>query len=131
ATHIIGGEIFYDYLGNDQYRITLKLYRDCSGIAFDPSVSVGVFNAANNSLYSSHSILFPGEQDVPIFVDDPCLTLPPNICIRTVSYVTTITLPPNADGYIVSHQRCCRTSIVSNLQNPGNVGLTCMTRIPG
>jgi len=131
ATHIIGGEIFYDYLGNNQYRITLKLYRDCAGIAFDPSASVGVFNASNNSLYSSHSIPFPGEQNVPIFVDDPCLTLPPNICIRTVSYVTTITLPPNADGYIVAHQRCCRTSIVSNLQNPGNVGVTCMTRIPG
>lgn len=32
ATHIVGGEITYDYLGNDKYRIVLKVYRDCSSL---------------------------------------------------------------------------------------------------
>ena len=29
ATHIVGGEFYYDCLGNNQYRITPKIYRDC------------------------------------------------------------------------------------------------------
>ena len=29
ATHIVGGELYYQCLGNDQYRITLNVYRDC------------------------------------------------------------------------------------------------------
>ena len=29
ATHIVGGEITYNCLGNDQYEITLSVYRDC------------------------------------------------------------------------------------------------------
>ena len=29
AEHLVGGEIFYECLGGDQYLITLKVYRDC------------------------------------------------------------------------------------------------------
>ena len=31
ATHIVGGEVYYDSLGNDEYRVTFEIYRDCSG----------------------------------------------------------------------------------------------------
>src|SRR6266446_5440489 len=29
ASHIVGGEMSYICLGNDQYQITLKVFRDC------------------------------------------------------------------------------------------------------
>jgi len=29
ASHIIGGEIYYDSLGNNQYKVTIEIYRDC------------------------------------------------------------------------------------------------------
>ena len=29
ATHIVGGEIYYDYLGGNNYKISMKVYRDC------------------------------------------------------------------------------------------------------
>jgi hypothetical protein len=35
ASHIAGSEITYDCLGNNQYRINLKLYWDCTN-GFDP-----------------------------------------------------------------------------------------------
>ncbi|MCB9252740.1 MAG: hypothetical protein H6605_09760, partial [Flavobacteriales bacterium] len=31
ASHILGGEITYQHLKNDQYRVTLNIYRDCNG----------------------------------------------------------------------------------------------------
>ena len=30
ATHLVGGEMTYEYLGDDEYQITLIAYRDCS-----------------------------------------------------------------------------------------------------
>jgi hypothetical protein len=35
CTHIVGGEVYYDFLGKssdnkDRYRVTLKIYRDCN-----------------------------------------------------------------------------------------------------
>src|ERR1039457_2627722 len=33
SSHIVGGELSYDCLGGNNYRITLKLYRDCSNPA--------------------------------------------------------------------------------------------------
>lgn len=130
ATHIVGGELFYDHLGGSQYQVTLKLYRDCTGIAFDATVVVGVFNV-DGSLYTTQTLTFPGSQNVPIVLDSPCLTLPPNLCVETTSYVGTFDLPPTPDGYILTYQRCCRTGIINNLLTPGDLGLTVTTRIPG
>ena len=32
ATHMMGSDITYECLGNNKFRITLKIYRDCTGI---------------------------------------------------------------------------------------------------
>ena len=57
ATHIVGGEIYYDKLSGNQYKITLKVYRDCiNGVPpLDNPAFVTVFdiNQSNNT----HSIL--------------------------------------------------------------------------
>lgn len=131
ATHIIGGELFYDHLGGSQYQVTLKLYRDCSSATgFDATAAIGVF-LSDGSLYTTQLLSFPGAVNVPIVLESPCLTLPPNICVETTSYVGTFDLPANADGYVLAYQRCCRTAIISNLQTPDALGLTVTTRIPG
>ena len=48
ATHIIGGEMTYVCLGNNNYEITLTIYRDCfnggTNTEFPPQVPVGVFD---------------------------------------------------------------------------------------
>lgn len=131
ATHIIGGELFYDHLEGDQYQVTLKLYRDCTGIAFDATAAIGVFDGATGSLIQVQSLTFPGGSFIPITLDSPCLTLPPNVCVETTSYVGLFNLPPTANGYVLTYQRCCRTDIINNLISPGDLGLTVTTRIPG
>lgn len=130
ATHIIGGELYYDALGNGLYQVTLKLYRDCSGIAFDPTAAIGVFDGAGGGLLSVQTLSFPGGSFVPITLDSPCLTLPPDVCVETTSYTGLFNLPASPNGYILSYQRCCRTAIIGNLVDPGDLGLTVMTRIP-
>ena len=61
ATHIVGGEIYYDCLGNNNYAITLKIYRDCyNGTApYDSPALLYIFNSSG-TLLDSVPIAFPG-----------------------------------------------------------------------
>ena len=54
ATHIVGGEIYYDCLGNNDYKITLKIYRDCfNGAApYDSPATIFVFDASGTFIQS-------------------------------------------------------------------------------
>jgi gliding motility-associated-like protein len=135
ATHIIGGTMYYDHLGGDQYLVTLVLYRDCGatntqGTGFDFSAPVGVFNAAGQWLFTTQ-LQDPGEQLLPIVIDNPCLAAPPTVCVATTSYSGIFTLPPIPGGYHLSYQRCCRTPAIVNLNQPNQQGVTCTIQIPG
>lgn len=133
ATHIIGGDMYYDYLGANQYRVTLRLYRDCgpdnvNQTGFDALAQVSVFNSAG-ALVENASVSFTQEITVPVELNDPCLSAPPSVCVSTTEYVHVFTLPPIAGGYTISYQRCCRTPAMVNLA--GQQGLTCTVSIPG
>lgn len=131
ATHIVGGEMYYDHLGGDQYQVTIKLYRDCSAITgYDNPIQVGVYSGLGTYLWTT-PITFPGAQLVPIDLDNPCLSLPPEACIEVAVYTQTVTLPPTPSGYVLSYQRCCRTGIIENLPDPGSLGITLMCTVPG
>lgn len=41
ATHIMGGEITYEYLGGKKYEVSITIYRDCRGITLS-SVPLGI-----------------------------------------------------------------------------------------
>ncbi len=132
ATHIIGGEMYYDHLGGNQYLITLDLYRDCgpdnqNGTGFDFEAQLGVFSTSGVLLFTQ-DITDPGETIVPVDLNDPCLATPPEVCVATTRYQATLTLPPIAGGYVIAYQRCCRTPALVNLQ--GQMGLTCTINVP-
>lgn len=133
ATHIIGGELYYNHLGGNQYSVTLRLYRDCgpdnsNNTGFDAQGQIAVFTA-NGAVVEEVFVDNPGETVVPIIINDPCLSAPPSVCVRTTVYTHVFTLPPIAGGYVVSYQRCCRTPAMVNLT--GQQGLTCTVTIPG
>lgn len=134
ATHIIGGELYYDHLSGDSYQVTLKLYRDCgpgntNGTGYDATAELGVFSGAGAYLFSSVAD-FPGATSVPVTLDDPCLSAPPTVCVEVAAYTFQITLPPTVDGYILTYQRCCRSPTIMNIPDPQDWGLTCTVQVP-
>lgn len=134
ATHVLGGEMYYDKLSGNQYRITLKLYRDCgpgntNNTGFDANAELAVYNGSGVFQFAQN-VSYPGEQTVPVDLSDPCLAAPPSICARWSEYVTILNLPPNNNGYVVSYQRCCRTPTTVNLPAGLLQGLTCTVQIP-
>lgn len=135
ATHIIGGEIYYDRQNGNNYQVTLDLYRDCSpantnNTGFDASVQIRVFTA-NGAEFAIQTIPFSGETIVPVVIPNPCLVAPPNVCVATARYQAVFNLPPSPGGYTITYQRCCRVPSIVNLFQPGAQGLTCTVRVPG
>lgn len=131
ATHIVGGELYYESLGNDQYRIILKIYRDCINgqVGFDDPASVGVFDV-NNILVQEILMDNPVITQLPVVVDNPCLQVPPVICTEEGIYTKIVTLTPSAGGFNLVYQRCCRNNIIENIMNPESSGSTYMSHIP-
>jgi len=134
ATHIVGGDIYYDYLGNNQYKFYVSLYRDCNtinGAVYDNPLPLGIFNSSNVRVMNVN-ISFPGSTILPIIFNNPCVVAPSGICTERAVYVSNaVTLPPIPGGYTVAYQRCCRQPAIINIIDATNTGLTIVTHIPG
>lgn len=132
ATHIVGGDIYYDYLGNNNYKFYINVYRDCNstGAAYDDPLFLEVYNQANVSVYHL-SVPFPGSVILPVIFNNPCVTPPSTICVEKAVYNVTVNLPPIVGGYTVSYQRCCRNPNIINLISPDDTGFTLTTHVPG
>jgi gliding motility-associated-like protein len=131
ATHIVGGEIYYDNLGGNNYRITLKVYRDCyNGVPLlDDPASIFIFNSAGVFI-DSIEMPRPPTVILPITINNPCFVPPTNVCVEEGVYQAEINLPNIPGGYNLTYQRCCRNGTILNLILPGDVGSTYMAHIP-
>lgn len=126
ATHIVGGEITYKCLGNDQYEITLSVYRDCYNGQpyFDQPAIIGIYRA-DWTLYKKDTVLIDFVSGtLPIVLTNPCLTDPPDVCVHMAMYRKVVTLPFSPGGYTLVYQRCCRNMLIQNLPDPLNTGIS-------
>jgi gliding motility-associated-like protein len=127
ATHIVGGEMTYRCLGNNQYEITLVIFRDCfygnPAAWFDDPASIGVFNAANE-LVQDIRVSPIGNDTLQPILDSDCYVLPPDVCVHTTMYRTVVQLLPSPGGYILAYQRCCRNQTIANIVEPLATGAT-------
>ncbi len=132
ATHIVGGEIFYDNQGGNVYKITLKVYRDCfNGQApFDSPAFITILDSANNVVTTLNLALL-SVTNIPPSINSPCIQTPNSVCVEEGFYEGTVVLPPKAGGYYIVYQRCCRNNSILNLVAPGSVGATYWEHIPG
>lgn len=123
--------MYYDCLGGSQYRITVKLYRDCAstGAAYDNPLPITVFNG-NDVQIDHFTIPFPGSNVLPVVFNNPCVTIPTGICVEEAIYTQVVNLPASTNGYTLSYQRCCRGPAVTNLSVPEDQGLTLTVQIP-
>lgn len=129
ATHIVGGEMNYSCLGNSQYEITLTIFRDCyngnPAAWFDNPAAIGVFDQ-NNFLLAT--LFVPLDLDLNDTLDPvlsgECFVAPPDVCVHTTTYTTTVLLPPIPGGYQLAYQRCCRNQTIVNIVDPLATGAT-------
>ncbi len=119
ATHMSGGEIYWECIGPNQYRITMVIYRDCFGINVDPTYTLQVQSPCGNT---SLVVSTPGGVEISQLCD---LELPNSTCnggnlpgIQQYIYTGIITLPP-CNFYTISYTNIYRNAAIVNLTNPG------------
>ena len=134
ATHLIGGELTYTCLGDNQYEIKVVIYRDCgptnsNNTGFDNDGVISIYDM-NNNLYEvlEHGMAF-SDLVVDEFTNE-CVTLPPELCVEKGTYTIVTSLPVNANGYQIVYQRCCRNDQVINIEDPEDMGSSLVAYVP-
>ena len=153
ATHLIGGNIGYEYVGpdpgnpgNSLYKITLDAYMDCNSVNWvpggggsfpEPTINVGIYQGILNPV-----IALPYTADVDLVLTDsnavdpnlPQICDPFNllsgVCVYLVRYEANVSLAPSIEGYWVVYDRCCRPAGLLNLNNSGAQSFAYTTWIP-
>jgi gliding motility-associated-like protein len=133
ATHIVGGELRYSCLGNDNYEVTLVVRRDCENGAedaqFDDPAIVGIFDAFGSLQLDLGTL---GRIELPFMGEDTitndflfdCSVFGNPVCVHEATYRGVVNLPFNKIGYCLAYQRCCRNSIINNIEDPLETGAT-------
>ncbi len=142
ASHISGGELYYEYLGpgsvdgTSKYKITMRLFRDCASsgqVLTAETVNIGIYNAG--SLTQNATLSLPLQLPISTIRLNtnaiPCLTNPPSVCFQVGIFSSTIELVDNNEGYVLSWLRCCRADGLANLSINTGVGATFTTGVPG
>jgi len=136
ASHVWGGEITYLNLGNDNYSIQLRMYRDCSGIAFANSLDVSLTSPScgNQTLTLNQLVGYP--QDVTPTCPSAISRCNSNFStpegIQEIVYKSTIQLTgcwANADDILIYYQAANRSSKAYNLANNSNTPFHIDTRL--
>jgi gliding motility-associated-like protein len=131
ASHLVGGDLYYDHLGGGNYSITLKLYRDCNCFncaPFGDPEYISIYNAGGNLI---RQIALPKPaviETLSAIINNPCLVRT-DVCVEQAVYTGNVNLPPISGGYTLIYQRCCRNSSISNILQ--DQGATYVTKIPG
>ena len=109
ATHLIGNELYYTYIGNDEYQITVRQFLqtgDLQGNQYtiaDNEIIVVIYDGSGN-LAQSLTIQQGNIQSVDNFKIDPCTgAVRDMIGIDFVDFTETVTLPPIAGGYEITY----------------------------
>ncbi len=130
ATHLYGGEMAYEYLGQlgtapnqYRYRITMKHYVTCVGNSISPTASFNYynFNGTNSGTFiKSQMQTSTVSPPLPITVPGSCPVALPCMQIRT--FVQQIDLPLSFNGYYVAVAVSARNTDIDNIQG-GNMSL--------
>ncbi len=129
ATHLMGGEITWECMGNGTYIFSMKLYRDCNGIPFNATtLNLEVHNHPSVNFITLNKT---GDNDI----SPQCTGGGPSIScsgggngavqelIFTSPPITLSGVPP-AQGWIYTFDSCCRNGAITNLVNPSGKGFT-------
>ena len=129
ATHIVGGDISYRCLGNNQYEVVLMIRRDClNGQApFDAEASIGIFDENGvllKQFAEAGEIIIPFDDSSVIAITSDCTTSGEDVCVEETTYIGVVTLPFSPAGYTFGYQRCCFNNTVDNVVDPLDTGFT-------
>lgn len=135
ATHIVGATLNYEYVGDDKYKVTVLLYRDCR--TTNPPIPVAAPNAVvvnvrrSDDQLSQLVIKQSSKRVLPVpLPKDSCVQKPDvDVCVEEYEYTATFDKFVAGFDYYLFFSLCCRNSTITNL-DPEQQTETIYTKIP-
>lgn len=116
ATHAMGGEIVYRSLGNNDYLVTVKLYRDCSGFLMSTSTNLKLKRGP--SLIHTFSLPLISTSQLVTNCQGNTVCMGGNLPgYEEYIYEDTISVVSNW-SYVMVAEVCCRNTAITNLTDP-------------
>jgi gliding motility-associated-like protein len=129
ASHLSAGDIYYTYTGTpNTFVITLRLYRDCSGITMPTSETVCYTSASCNISQTITVNLIPGTgQQIP---PSPCVpSAGPTTCqggtaygVQEYIYQAVLVMPAQCLDWKFQYETCCRNQAITTLNGAAGLG---------
>ncbi len=125
ASHVIGGDIQIRWVSQNNYRLTLRFYRDdiTGAVNMPASMTINVYEQGTTSPVVATQSL-PRISLGIVALGDPCYTPDPNVVrIQEGIYESSIDLfiPDNPNGYYLSATENARNSLSTNVQTGGTM----------
>lgn len=137
ASHIAGGDITWECLGDGSYRFRLVVYRDCAGLVqLDPPV----LNVSNHPTVNTIGLHQVDNYDISHLCN---FGTPVNCSSATNGTVGALEKyvfesnpiflgsNPPAAGWIFTYDACCRNYAIINIVDAGNYGVTFRAKMYG
>lgn len=122
ASHFSGGEITYTCAGVDSFEVTLRAYRDCSGIPAGNSVSLTFTSTCGGSFNTVLPLVNTGGTEVsqlcPLFVPQSTCNGGTFAGMEEYVYQATVVLAPRCDAWTARWSQCCRNSSLNVAGGP-------------
>lgn len=127
ASHAAAADLSYICIGNNRYQVTLRMYRDCSGIALPntPIVDISGFGSCNG-FTQNLPLTLQSVVEVPIACNS---LLGSSTCNGGIipgyeenTYTGILDLSTFSTGctWTISYESCCRNAAITNLDNPSS-----------
>jgi hypothetical protein len=124
ATHLIGGEVSHEYIGNHKYIVQVKIYRDCSGIPLQNNyTTVNVRELNNTSNFFAQTLTKIGFSDITGVCSSESTICSGNVNgtfgIEEHIYKDTVIVPFDEDigvgGVIFDWGTCCYPNTLTTI----------------
>ena len=138
ATHAMGGDLTYECLGNNQYKVTLNFFRDCNGVEAPTNCNNGRrFRVRSSQCIADFNACFALESVeviTPICdgAADRCTDPNGQYGVERYKFSATINLSQWAGcgtDWLIEWELCCRNNAITSLNNPGARNLYLSARL--
>lgn len=122
ASHAMGADLTYQCIGNNQYRVTLKLYRDCNGINAATSHFINFSSPGCGSFSATLPQISMTEitPTCPGIIGTACNGGVGTFGIQEFIYQSIVTLPTTCLQWNMSWTLCCRNAAITTLISPSS-----------
>lgn len=122
GSHAVAADITYQYVGPNQYLLTLRFYRDCSGITAPTTVQLGYSSSCFPGGFITLNPIPGTGQEIP---PSPCLPAITTSCnggsgygVQEYIFQGLVTLPGPCADWRFDYALCCRNDDITTVIDP-------------